>query len=64
MIYLIQATFYTAIFYMVYLLFLKNRTDHSWSRAYLLMNMTLPFVLPLISLPVFNNQRNAIHEVM
>ncbi len=64
MIYLIQATFYTAILYMVYLLFLKNRSDHHWSRAYLLLNMILPFVLPLISLPIFERNNVAISEVV
>lgn len=49
---------------MVYLLFLKNRTDHQWSRAYLLLNMVLPFVLPLVSLPIFERNNAAITEVV
>lgn len=64
MIYLIQVTFYSAILYMVYLLFLKNRTDHNWSRAYLLVNMTLPFAIPFISLPYFEQNSNAVAQVM
>lgn len=64
MIYLIQVTFYSAILYMVYLLFLKNRTDHNWSRAYLLVNMTLPFALPFISLPYFEQNSKTVAQVM
>ncbi len=64
MIYLIQVTLYTAILYLVYLAFLKNRSDHQWSRAYLLVNMILPFVLPFISMPVFEQNGATIAEVM
>lgn len=64
MIYLIQVTLYTALLYLVYLAFLKNKSDHNWSRAYLLLNMVLPFVLPLISMPVFEQNSTMIAEVM
>ena len=64
MIYLIQATCYTAILHLVYLLFLKNRSDHQWSRLYLLLNMILPFLLPLISMPIFERNNAAITQVM
>ncbi|HYD19875.1 MAG TPA: M56 family metallopeptidase [Flavipsychrobacter sp.] len=64
MIYFIQATIYAALLYIVYLLFMKNRTSHLWSRAYLLLNMALPFVLPFISIAAFQNQNTAITTVM
>ena len=64
MMYFIQATIYAALLYIVYLLFMKNRTSHLWSRAYLLMNMALPFVLPFISIAAFQNQNTAISTVM
>jgi TonB family protein len=64
MIYLIQVTMYAAILYMVYLLFLKNKTDHNWSRAYLLVNMVLPFALPFISLSIFEQNSDAVAAVI
>jgi TonB family protein len=50
MLYFIQTSFYAAILYLVYLIFMKNKTGHSWSRVYLLMNMVLPFILPLVQI--------------
>jgi len=51
MLYLIQYTLYAALLYSVYLLFLHNRTGHTWNRFYLVASALIPLVLPLISLP-------------
>jgi TonB family protein len=64
MIYFIQVTIYTALLYMVYVLFLKNKADHNWSRTYLLMNMVMPFALPFITLPAIQRNSGTVSEVM
>jgi TonB family protein len=53
--YLLQYTIYTALFYTVYLLFLKNRASHQWNRFYLLLCAAAPLVLPLIKIPALYN---------
>jgi TonB family protein len=53
--YLFQSTIYTALFYTVYQLFLKNRASHQWSRFYLLQCAIMPLVIPLIKLPGVRN---------
>jgi len=51
MIYLFQTTCYAALLFGIYLLFLRHRAAHAWSRAWLLMCAMLPFALPFISIP-------------
>lgn len=53
MLYLLQVVIYSALMYGVYMLVLKNRAQHNWSRAYLLASSLLPFIIPFIQLPVF-----------
>lgn len=62
--YFLQTTIYTGILYMVYLLLLKNRTSHNWSRAYLLMNMLLPFLLPFISFPALQTNNETVSTIV
>jgi TonB family protein len=50
MVYLIQVIIYTALMYVVYILFLRNRPMHGFNRAYLLANVVLPFLLPFVRL--------------
>ena len=45
---MIQVIVYTALMYLVYILFLRNRTMHGFNRAYLLAAVVLPLVLPLV----------------
>ncbi len=51
MLYLIQATVYSALLYAVYVLILKNRASHTLSRVYLLLCAVLPIVIPFAHLP-------------
>ncbi len=48
MVYLIQVIVYTALMYLIYILFLRNRPMHGCNRAYLLANVVLPLILPFI----------------
>lgn len=52
MLYFILVNIYAGLMYIVYLGLLRNRTWHSFSRVYLLLNAVVPLVLPLIQLPV------------
>jgi TonB family protein len=49
--YLIQTTIYAALLYAVYVLVLKDRAQHQWSRFYLLMVATLSLIIPFITIP-------------
>jgi TonB family protein len=51
MLYLLQITVYSALLYAVYLLILKNRASHEWSRFYLLLCVSLPLIVPFIKIP-------------
>lgn len=50
MVYLLQVIVYTALMYVVYILFLRNRPMHGFNRAYLLASAILPPALPFIQL--------------
>ena len=64
MIYFIQTTIYTALLHLVYLLFMKNRSSHAWSRAYLLINMVLPFALPFVKINGLQSSGSAVTNIM
>ncbi len=64
MTYFIQTTIYAALLHLVYLLFMKNRSSHAWSRAYLLMNMVLPFVLPFVKIDGMQSSGTAVADIM
>ncbi|MCF8451408.1 MAG: TonB family protein [Taibaiella sp.] len=49
--YIIQTTAYTGVFYLAYVLLLRNREVHSWNRFYLLLSALLAPVLPFLVLP-------------
>lgn len=51
MLYFIQVTLYTGLMLMLYLLLLRDRPMHGFNRAYLLLSVVLPLVLPLLKLP-------------
>lgn len=51
MFFLIQFTAYSALLFGIYLLFLRNRVEHSWNRLFLMAIPLLALVLPLIKLP-------------
>src|SRR6185437_1035459 len=51
MIYFLQVTLYSALVYGIYLLFLKNRAPHTWSRIFLLAGTIIPLVLPFVTIP-------------
>lgn len=66
MLYLLQVLVYSALMYGIYMLVLKNRTQHSWSRLYLLSAAVLPLVLPLLKMQLFavNTEDNTIYAVV
>jgi TonB family protein len=49
--YFIQTTAYTGVFYLAYVLLLRNREVHSWNRFYLLLSVALAPILPFIVFP-------------
>src|SRR6185437_11043736 len=51
MVYFLQVTLYSALIYGIYLVFLKNRAPHAWSRIFLLAGAVIPMVLPFIIVP-------------
>lgn len=53
MLYLLQVLIYSALMYGIYMLVLKNKTQHNWSRLYLLSAAVLPLVLPLLKMQLF-----------
>jgi TonB family protein len=55
--YFIEVTIYTAAMLLVYVLFLRNRPLYNFSRFYLLASAALPFLMPLIELPVLLGQK-------
>ncbi len=55
MIYLLQTTCYAALLFGIYLLILRNRAAHAWSRAWLLVCAVLPFLIPFITVPALTN---------
>jgi TonB family protein len=50
MLYLVQVIAYTGIFYMVYMLLLRNKPMHQFNRAYLLSIIVLPVIIPFVRL--------------
>lgn len=46
--YLLAANCYGFLFFCFYLLLLRNRSSHTWNRIYLLGNVVLALVLPLV----------------
>lgn len=50
MLYLAQVIAYTGIFYMVYMLLLRNKPMHQFNRAYLLSIIVLPVLIPFVKL--------------
>ncbi|RYD55661.1 MAG: TonB family protein [Sphingobacteriales bacterium] len=60
MLYLIQVVVYTALFLLVYLLFLRNKPLYSFNRVYLLVAAISPVILPFIKLPGIERQMQAV----
>lgn len=52
LIYLIKATIISGLFYLCYKSFFADRLQSSWARAYLLLSLLLPVVLPFIQLQI------------
>lgn len=50
-LYVIQVLLYTAMLWLIYVVMLRNTTQHSFNRAYLLLASIIPFILPLVLLP-------------
>lgn len=51
MIYLFQVTIYTGLMLLLYILLLRNRPNHSFNRAYLLLTGVVPLFIPFLKLP-------------
>lgn len=50
-LYVIQVLLYTAMLWLIYVVMLRNTTQHGFNRAYLLFASIIPFILPLVLLP-------------
>lgn len=64
MLYLLQTILYTAVCYLFYLLLLKDRPVHKFSRAYLLICATLPLLLPFAVLPFLSEKESLVAQYM
>ncbi len=53
MIYLLQVSVCTAIYYLLYHFFFQDKSNHRFNRFYLLGALSLSLVVPLLQIPVF-----------
>jgi TonB-dependent SusC/RagA subfamily outer membrane receptor len=62
--YLLKVTICSGILYGYYLLALRNRIFHHWNRYYLLSIILLSLLLPLISIPIVQEVKQAPNEAV
>jgi beta-lactamase regulating signal transducer with metallopeptidase domain len=62
--YLAKMTLCSGILFGYYWLFLRNRRFHRYNRYYLLATLALSLTLPLIKIPVFNDDSNSLNQVI
>lgn len=53
MLFAVQFTFCTLIFYLAYRLFYYNKIEQVFKRFYLLLSLALSLIIPVLSIPVF-----------
>lgn len=49
--YILKATLFSAILFLIYALFMEKEKMHRFKRFYLLVSLILPFIVPLITIP-------------
>ena len=64
LIYLGKMVLCSGILYGYYHLFLRNKRFHHYNRFYLLGTLVLPMVLPLVKIPVFNEEAGTLNQVV
>ena len=62
--YLLKVIICSGILYGYYLLALRNRIFHHWNRYYLLATILLSLLLPLISIPIIREAKQAPNEAV
>jgi hypothetical protein len=64
LIYLGKMVLCSGVLFGYYWLFLRNRRFHHYNRFYLLATLALSLVLPLIKIPVFNDDSSPLRQVI
>jgi beta-lactamase regulating signal transducer with metallopeptidase domain len=62
--YLSKMVLCSGVLFGYYWLFLRNRRFHHYNRFYLLATLALSLVLPLIKIPVFNDESSTLSQVI
>lgn len=64
LLYILKVSLCSGILYGYYHLFLRNKRFHHYNRFYLLGALVLSMVLPLIKIPVFNEDAGTLNQVV